>query len=59
MKFLQMLKSKTINFNALATSVVAILTALGVVIPVEVVTGFFAIGNFILLLLTKEPVSAK
>ena len=59
MKFLQMLKSKTINFNALATSVVAILTALGVVIPVEVVTGVFAIGNFILRLLTKEPVSAK
>ena len=59
MKILQMLKSKTINFNALATAVVAILTSLGVEIPVEVVTGIFAIGNFILRLLTKEPVSAK
>ncbi len=52
-------KSKTINFNILATALVSILTGVGVDVPIEAVTGVFALGNFVLRFFTKEPLSTK
>jgi len=59
MGFLKMFKSRTIDFNIIATSVVAILTNFGVDVPIEVVTGVFGIGNFVLRFLTKNAVGDK
>jgi hypothetical protein len=53
------LKSKTLNFNVLVPALVGILMAFGVEIPVEVVTGVLAIGNFILRFFTEVPLSEK
>ena len=55
----QAAKSKTVDFNILAGSVVGLLTAFGVAIPVEAVTGIFAIGNIMLRFITKKPLSEK
>jgi len=55
----QLLKSKTLNFNVLVPALTGLLAAFGVVIPPEVVVGIFAIGNFILRFITKEPLSDK
>ena len=52
-------KSKTLNFNVLVPSIMAILATFGVDIPKEVLVGVMAIGNFILRLVTEEPVAAK
>ena len=56
---MKLFKSKTIDFNVLVTAIYGFLKALGVEIPEEVMVGVLAIGNFILRLLTKEPISAK
>lgn len=55
----KLFKSKTVDFNIFAGAVVTILTACGVVIPVEVVTAVLCIGNFILRLVTKGAISEK
>ena len=52
-------KSKTIDFNVLVTAIYGFLKALGFDIPEDVMVGILAIGNFILRLITKEPISAK
>ena len=52
-------KSKTLNFNVLVPSIMAILSTFGVDLPKEVLVGVMAIGNFILRLVTEEPVAAK
>lgn len=59
MNFLKIFKSKTIDFNVLAAAIVAILAQAGVAVPVEVVTAVFAIGNFVLRLITKKPIAEK
>lgn len=56
---IKLLKSKTLDFNLFAGAVVTILTAFGVVVPVEVVTAVLCIGNFILRLVTKGAISEK
>ena len=53
------LKSKTINFNVLGGAIVTILGQFGVAIPVEAVSAGFIILNFILRLITKEPLEDK
>jgi hypothetical protein len=52
-------KSKTLDFNVLVPAIYGFLSALGMEIPEDVMVGVLAIGNFILRLITKEPVSAK
>ena len=59
MKFFNIFKSKTIDLNIIAGAVVTLLTSFGVVVPIEVVTGVFTIGNFILRFFTKKPVMEK
>lgn len=59
MTFKQMLKSKTLGFNGIVATVFTITEALGYHIPTEVTTGVFAVGNFILRLITKKPISEK
>lgn len=56
---IKLLKSKTINFNLLIPAIVGLLTAFGITIPVPVITGILAIGNFILRLITKEAIVDK
>ena len=56
---IKLFKSKTINFNLLVPALVGLLTAFGVAVPVEVVTGVLAIGNFILRLLTDSSIADK
>ena len=55
----KLFKSKTINFNLLIPAIVGLLSAFGVVVPVEVATGILAIGNFILRLMTTEAIVDK
>jgi len=57
--FLKLIKSKTIDFNIIVAAIVGVSESIGFAIPVEVVTGFFAIGNFVLRLLTKKPIAEK
>ena len=52
-------KSKTLDFNVLVPAIYGFLIAIGMDIPEDVMIGVLAIGNFILRLITKEPVSAK
>ena len=52
-------KSKTLDFNVLVSAIYGFLIAIGMDIPEDVMVGVLAIGNFILRLITKEPVSAK
>ena len=52
-------KSKTLDFNVLVPAIYGFLIAIGMEIPEDVMVGVLAIGNFILRLITKEPVSAK
>ena len=59
MKLSQLLKSKTVNFNTWVPAIAMLLNTVGIAIPAEVVAGVLAIGNFLLRLITKEPVSAK
>ena len=55
----QLAKSKTIDFNVLVSALAGLAAALGFPVPAEVVAGILAVGNFILRLITKEPISAK
>jgi len=55
----QMLKSKTILFNAIVGSVVTFLKIGGIESNPEVVTGILTVGNFILRLITKEAIKDK
>lgn len=52
-------KSKTINFNALAAAVLAVLRSVGVDIPPEVVESVLIIMNILLRMVTSEPISKK
>jgi len=52
-------KSKTINFNALAAAIVTILEYCGVKVPTEVITAGFTIGNIILRTVTTKPLQEK
>jgi len=51
--------SKTINFNVWTPIVTAALAALGITIPLEVVVGIMALGNFVLRFFTKKPLAEK
>ena len=55
----KLIKSKTLDFNVLVPAIYAFLIAMGVDIPENVMIGVLAIGNFILRLLTKAPISEK
>ena len=55
----KLLKSKTLDFNVLVPAIYAFLTAIGIVIPEDVVIGILAIGNFILRLFTNKPLAEK
>ena len=59
MKVAQIAKSKTAHFNTWIPAIAVLLNTVGIAIPAEVVAGVLAIGNFLLRLITKEPVSAK
>ena len=52
-------KSKTIDFNILAPAIMGFIAAIGYPLPEPVMVGIMAVGNFILRLITKEPISAK
>jgi len=56
---MKLFKSKTIDFNVIVSALYGFCVALGMDIPEEVMVGILAIGNFILRLITKEPISAK
>jgi len=56
---MKLFKSKTIDFNILVPAIYAFLIAMGVDIPEDVMIGILAIGNFILRLVTKTPISEK
>ena len=53
------LQSKTVGFNVIVTAAISIASYFGLDIPTELATGIFAIGNFILRLVTKEAVNFK
>ena len=53
------LKSKTLNFNVLVPALAGVLVAFDITVPPEVIVGILAIGNFILRLVTKVPISEK
>ena len=55
----KILKSKTIDFNILAGAIIGGLEAFGVSVPPEVVVPVFSLGNILLRLVTKEPISEK
>lgn len=55
----QLLKSKTINFNALIPAIVVLTSALGYPIPPEAVAAIFSIGNIVLRMVTTKPISEK
>lgn len=59
MKASQLAKSKTLDFNVLVAAVFSGLKAFGVEVPAEVVVAVTTIGNFILRLKTKAPISEK
>ena len=60
MSIVKMLKSKTLDVNAILTLVVVIASQVfGMEIPPEVVAGTYAVINFILRFLTKKPISEK
>ena len=59
MELKQIVKSKTIGFNAIAPLVVAILPAFGVEATPEIVAGIFAILNIGLRLITKNAITDK
>ena len=53
------LKSKTVNFNILGGALVTLLGQFGFEISPEVVSAGFVLGNFILRLITKQPLEDK
>ena len=55
----QVLKSRTISFNALATLILPILPQLGVYLTPEMVTAILGIGNIILRFMTDKKVDEK
>ena len=59
MKVKQLTKSKTIDFNVLVPVVSGILYSFGVPVPPEAIAGILALGNIILRLVTKKPLSEK
>ena len=59
MSLLQLLKSKTLNFNVIVPALAGLAKAFGYSVPPEVVAGILAIGNFILRFLTEKPLSEK
>ncbi|MCK4718544.1 MAG: hypothetical protein KAT70_07730 [Thermoplasmata archaeon] len=52
-------KSKTVDFNLIVPALAGLAAAMGLEIPENVVVGIMAIGNFILRLITKGPISDK
>lgn len=57
--FKKLFRSKTIKFNTVVPAIGGLLMALGVEIPAEVATGVLAVGNFVLRLVTREPIVDK
>lgn len=55
----QLVKSKTINFNALIAAIAAAATAIGFPIPTGYTEAVLIIGNVILRLVTKEAIADK
>ena len=56
---MNILKSKTIDFNAICLATFALLKGFGIDVPAEVVAGVVTIGNFILRFFTDKPLSEK
>lgn len=56
---MNIIKSKTINFNVIAGALVMVLQSMGIDIPVTALTGIFTLGNIILRFFTKKPLSEK
>ena len=56
---LSIFKSKTIDFNLIVPAIVALLMAFGYTVPIEVVTGILAIGNFVLRFFTNSSLADK
>ena len=59
MKIKQLARSNTVKFNTLIPALFVFLKAFEIEVPADVVTGILAIGNFLLRLVTKEPISSK
>jgi len=59
MQIKQIVKSKTINFNALMVALMGVAAAMGYEIPSEVSNAILILGNVALRFITKEPLSAK
>ena len=59
MTLTQISKSTTVQFNALVPAISAIVGFLWKPIPEEIIIAVLVIGNFVLRLITKEPISAK
>jgi hypothetical protein len=59
MQAIQIVKSKTINCNAIAAIVVYTLQTFGVVLSPEVVAAGMAVMNVLLRILTKKPLAEK
>ena len=55
----QVAKSKTVDFNVLASAVSSLLLAVGVPIPTGVLISVFSIGNILLRFLTKKSLADK
>lgn len=55
----QQAKSRTVQFNVIATAIIAILNSFGIEIPAEAAAGILAVGNYILRLITIEPLENK
>lgn len=53
-------KSKSNQFNlVVAPAIITILKTYGVEVPVELVIGGYALGNYLLRWITKKPLEAK
>lgn len=59
MTLAQIIKSRTVKFNAVITAIVEIARALGYEVPIDVVTWIFGLGNIGFRLITKQPISEK
>jgi len=56
---LKLIKSKTVDFNILVPIITAVLSGMGLSVPSGVIIAVLTIGNFILRLLTKVPITEK
>jgi len=55
----QIFKSKTVDFNIVASAVSSLLLAVGVPIPPSILISVFTLGNILLRFLTKKSLAEK